>query len=390
MEDNAKEPQLQIDLDSLVEPDPPRSEAQLWHEFLVGGYDSYVDELTFYEEVDTNALEYFCSVYGNGKESFPAFVNKYIKGIKKGRKKIHYRQKDFSKFDPDGDNNGSYRIGWFFSTNAGQNIWHMARNTLLRDKYVDFDMVNCHPTIMVQMLAHIKDQLPKWNLYLSEDGRGRQDIFDEVKTKTGLPYRYVKAVVAAIMFGCFVGIGKDKYDGEMIHVPEIREAMDKLGLFTWDQLNDKLRSIHCLQELKEEIKIAYAEFRRLYPVLYAMCKRRCESKGKTNYDGSFCHWVIAGPENCCLMAMIAEMKKRGLRMKVITKPMDEYYPDFNPDDASDDDEEEEQQPSVYPQLWEQKFDKWYVQDDLSAANFIIARLGCSPVSSIRDHWSGLH
>jgi len=100
---------------------------------------------------------------------------------------------DFANFDPDGEYKGRYRIGRYSllpKQLAIQGLQHVVRNTLLRHLYVDIDMVNAHPSIIVQFFRYLDIR------HLRKHVDRRADSFEYFRQKTGLPSRYCKQSIA--------------------------------------------------------------------------------------------------------------------------------------------------------------------------------------------------
>ena len=119
---------------------------------------------------------------------------------------------------------------------------------MMRDAYYDIDMVNCHPVILARLYDHL--DIPYLKAYATPDGR--KQCFDAFTEATGLPSRYCKMVVASFLFGGFVGVSSDKFDGEIWRMAHLQDALREHGITCVEDLNQCLRSISFLGKIKAD------------------------------------------------------------------------------------------------------------------------------------------
>jgi len=135
------------------------------------------------------------------------------------------------------------------------------RNTLIKGKYIDFDIKNAQPEIIYNICKsnNLIDNFPHIEGYVLR----REDILQEVT------YRYQvtrddakKLFIRLAFFGTFYG------------------WLEELGLDT------KIQPTLFINGFKEELNKIANIIRQHNPILYETCRKQKEAKGKTNIIGS--------------------------------------------------------------------------------------------------------
>ena len=132
-----------------------------------------------------------------------SYFDKYIKAMRLSRTgniPVYYQQNVYDEKCSVSSYLGSRHIGRMFGKdvkgnpiNCAQSMKRIIRNTLFHDQYVEIDMVNCHPTIMVNMFEHVAAP------YLLSYVENREAVFTKYPE---IPPLVFKKVVGALLCNC--------------------------------------------------------------------------------------------------------------------------------------------------------------------------------------------
>ena len=240
--------------------------------------------ITRLEKFDLNMMNFLL-----GSTDIISFQEKSrLSAINKGRTHGHkhlaqYRlgKKSDLKLSPGSD--FSYVGRWFAEQSVGlQGLQNNIRGALAQKYYWDIDMVNAHPTMLVQLCKKNGWACP----YLTEMCLRREELFKEFALENPIFTRkYCKTAVIKLLYG---GVPDDtKIDGDM-------------PIWLWDNLYPEL-----LQIMKN--------LSVLYPAVFKSAKK----SHPLNPLGSCAAYILQTHERNCLMAMMEYFESKGRYLGVL-------------------------------------------------------------------------
>ena len=198
--------------------------------------------------------------------------------------KITYDYSEFHKSDKKGRLYAVYGKGL-------QMMLRKIRNTINRDIYNDFDIVNAHPTILKQYCD--RNRIP--NKYLTELVNNREQIFEQIiKSSENIKTReQVKKSILQTMNGGQYNVEGEWYEGFKQEIQQIHK-----------KISEKVENLALLARLEEFNK----------------------SKGKSNENlrGKLMNHIICEIENNILMKMKEFMEQIGINTENIILAFDGF------------------------------------------------------------------
>lgn len=235
--------------------------------------------------------ETFDSLDESEKQSFERWMNAACSGYPQTYyKRIYYQQNDYSKYASGiGEYQGPMKFGRMFAKNnmgrpmgRCQGVKKIVRNTLLNDKYVDLDIVNCHPTIATHLFQDV--EIPA----LVEYVRNRDGVISAIKEASRV-IDVTPEIVKRAVNSCLNGSGPYfSFGGDDI---EIGRAISVIPFFV---------------DLLKERGVMYGVMRERYPGLIKVVEAICQERklSTDNAVGKAMSYLLQDVENECLRCMI--------------------------------------------------------------------------------------
>lgn len=222
-----------------------------------------------------------------------------------GLAKVVYKQCDFSQYNWNGPKNvGRYYARYPNSNKVNdksmQELWHSARNTILHyTGWSDYDFVNCHPTLLVQLFYYLRDKTPALVRY-AED---RDGVFQEFTEHTGLPGKLCKKLVTPLIFGSHRLCDEDFF-------AEVQQAykteLERKQVYCFTDFETCVSSFPFFTALRrdvalvgKEVETNYCDF--YYNVAVPKAAEKSKEVGRTvNPHNTAVHFLCADVEQRCL------------------------------------------------------------------------------------------
>jgi len=162
----------------------------------------------------------------------------YKKLIKKGKAKITYKKPENIDF---GRSNPIKALGLFC-------IRRQIRQTLSKNNYIDIDIENCHPNILLQICKYYKIKCDNLNDYVVNRSRHLNNIMETYKVSKD---DAKKLIIRILYFGSFDNWAKDlKIDAKPIKfLVDFKKEINEIGKIIYDN-NDDIRK--AVEKRKEE------------------------------------------------------------------------------------------------------------------------------------------
>lgn len=143
----------------------------------------------FTEHVSAKRVKYFIDNYGdNYDDDTKTSMNNYLKAIKKGVVKCTYNYGSLCK---------QYNIGRMYSPLSLQPMPNLFRAFVVDKKYHDIDIVNCNPTILLQLFKSNDYDCT----YLQKYVDNRDKYLEKYAKKYNVDKKVIKKGMNAIIFG---------------------------------------------------------------------------------------------------------------------------------------------------------------------------------------------
>lgn len=201
----------------------------------------------FIETFDSNKLVYILNnedkikeKYRDNARNLPILEN-YFKQSKNGELKVEYYQNE-------NDIYGRYMAKGSLS---GQNMVREVRHTIFKDKYIDVDIKNCHPNIIVWLCKNMDINFNYLNHYIVNRDEVLQELVD---INPNLTKDYMKSMILALNNGGekdYKSIVKNDFINQYkIEITTIRKQIcSKLHKFT-----DKVKELNAGNDFNLEGK----------------------------------------------------------------------------------------------------------------------------------------
>jgi len=235
-----------------------------------------------------------------------------------------------------------YQIGRVFAVHGVSfgSLKQAVRNTLLRDRYIDIDMVNCHPTLCLHLAGCLftEAEFPILSRLVSD----RESLFSELMAESGFTRQEVKVGFLKIIYG-----GKFKITGKLVQDftreinilkkelahrnPELLDVISSHRLESKDP-----RGLKNIQGALLSVVMQDWERRLLEEVVYFLEEKKViqKVKGKEKaLDVILCYDGLMVPTMNCpadMDKLLLECQQHlkhelGIFMMLSVKSMDEYF-----------------------------------------------------------------
>jgi hypothetical protein len=187
-------------------------------------------------------------------------LKNYINRVKSNRVDTEFKQT--SKYG-----------GRYYCDSSLQVLSKFVRGSIANQHYLDLDIVNCHPNIILKMFKHYNMEAPNLESYVTE----RDTWLD--------------------------GLKNEGYTRE--------QAKDLVLMSIYDDDEIKTNFIE-LKKLQQEIEQLKDRVVKDYPEIYQERVKECKKKNKKNFKGSTLSFICQTKENEYLMEMINFFQKKKL------------------------------------------------------------------------------
>lgn len=240
---------------------------------------SILDNLTLKEKVDRNLLKKIInsnllkSTFNNPYvqyENERKQLEKYLKGVSnKGERKVLYKRSqkiNYGRVNPD------KALGL-------HSIRREIRHTLLRDNFMDIDIVNAHPVILLQVCKMLKIKCDKLKVYVKKRKQMREEINKVYKIDNKDISK--KLIISLINMGSYSKWLKDNKYEKYGEIPYIRELTEELKNIcdSLIKLNPKMyNDIYEYKGSKGNIKASFMSYylqnieNKILEEVYLYCK----------------------------------------------------------------------------------------------------------------------
>ena len=165
------------------------------------------------------------------------------------------------------------------------------RGTLAQEFYSDIDIVNCHPTLMVQIAKRLDIQMPGFEEY----NTNRDTIIKTLAAQHNCFESTIKDIPIRIAYG-----GAIKFDNET----KVNELQNLSSFPLWAVMKEDIERLYNkLKESDMDSKVAE---------LLDYCKRQ-----KNNVKGTFLSLILQTYERNCLEAIVSYFKENGMEVDVL-------------------------------------------------------------------------